>query len=137
MITRHSALAGAAAMTPFFLADSLAVSAVQLEMLRGLARVHGRESTERELSAMIAAVSGGMLNFFIARTGPAMAFKAATLAIPVVGPFLRFGAGPAIVAAYTWALGEAFHRHFAAGGHPHDFKVERFREVVRDFTPSF
>ena len=137
IIKQHSALAGVATLTPFFLADSLAVSAVQLEMLRRLAQVHGRDGSERELSTMIAAVSGGMLNFFIARTGPAMTFKAATLAIPVIGPLLRFGAGPAIVAGYTWALGEAFHRHFSAGGQTHDFKVERFREVVRDCLPSF
>jgi uncharacterized protein (DUF697 family) len=136
VIARQAALAGGAVLIPIPLADSLTVTAVQLEMFRELARLHRRSESDRELSAVLAAIGGGVLSFFIGRSGPAVAFKAATLAIPVVGPLIRFGTGPAIMAGYTWVLGEAFRRHFAAGGSAQEFTVKRFREVARDLVPA-
>ena len=88
-----------------------------------------------ELTDELSAIGGGVLSFLIGRSGPALAFKTAALAIPVVGPLVRYGTGPALMAGYTWVLGEAFRRHFAAGGSTQDFTVKRFREIARDLVP--
>lgn len=136
VIARHAALAAGSVLIPIPLVDNLSVTAVQLEMLRTLARLHRRPENERELAAIIGSVSGGVLSALIGRTGPALALKAATLAIPVIGPLLRFGTGPAIMAGYTWVLGESFRRHYVAGGTTQEFTLARFREVARDLLPS-
>src|SRR6476620_9187371 len=83
VIARHAALAAAAVLIPIPLADSLSVTAVQLEMFRALARLHHQPENARELSAVLASIGGGVLSVFIGRSGPAVAFKAAALAIPV------------------------------------------------------
>ena len=136
VIVSHSLLVGGASLVRIPLADSLAVTAVQLRMFRTLARLHRRPESDRELSAVLASVGGGVLSYMIGRSGPALAFKAATLAIPAVGPLLRYGTGPALMAGYTWLLGEAFRRHFAAGGSTQDFTVTRFKEIARDLVPQ-
>jgi uncharacterized protein (DUF697 family) len=136
VIARHAALVAGATFVPFPLVDSVSVTAVQLEMIRTLARLHGRSGHDRELSAVLASLGGGVMSYFIGRSGPALAFKAAALAVPVVGPLVRYGTGPALMAGYTWVLGEAFRRHFAAGGTVEDFTVARFREVAREIGPA-
>ncbi|OYV01916.1 MAG: hypothetical protein CFE26_22535 [Verrucomicrobiales bacterium VVV1] len=136
VIVQHSVLVAGASLIRIPLADSLTVTAVQLAMFRALARLHRRPEDDRELSAVLASIGGGMLSFLIGRSGPALAFKTAALAIPVVGPLVRYGAGPALMAGYTWVLGEAFRRHFAAGGSTRDFTVKRFREIARDLMPQ-
>jgi len=136
VITRHAAMVAGASLIRIPFADSLSVTAVQLEMFRALARLHQRTENDRELSSVLASIGGGALSFFIGRSGPAMAFKVASLAIPAVGPLIRYGTGPAIMAGYTWVLGEAFRRHFAAGGSARDFTVRRVREVARDLMPA-
>jgi uncharacterized protein (DUF697 family) len=136
VIVRHSVLVAGASLIRIPLADSLAVTAVQLDMFRALARLHRRPENDRELSAVLASIGGGVLSFLIGRSGPALAFKTAALAIPVVGPLVRYGTGPALMAGYTWVLGEAFRRHFADGGSTQDFTVKRFREIARDLVPQ-
>jgi len=136
LISRHAALAAGATLVPLPLVDSVSVTAVQLEMIRGLARLYGRTGHERELPAVLGSLAGGAMSYFIGRSGPALAFKHAALAIPVVGPLVRFGTGPALLAGYTWVLGEAFARHFAAGGTVADFSPERFRELARGLVPA-
>ena len=58
VIARHAALAAGALLIPIPLADSLSVTAVQLEMCRALARLHRRPENERELSAALASIVG-------------------------------------------------------------------------------
>lgn len=136
LILRHAALVAGASLIRIPFVDSLSVTAVQLDMFRALARLHERPENEKELSTVLASLGGGVLSYFIGRSGPAMAFKAASLAIPVVGPLVRYGTGPAIMAGYTWVLGEAFRRHFVLGGTTQDFTVQRFREMARDLVPA-
>lgn len=135
IIARSAALGATATLIPFPLADSLSVTAVQLKMLEELASLHGQQWGKGELPAVLASVGGGLLNFFVGRSPPAIGFKNLVLAIPAIGPLLRFGTGPALVGAYTWMLGEAFRRHFAQGGTPSQFTAVQFRDVMREYLP--
>lgn len=136
VIQEHALLAAGATLIPFTLIDNLSVTAVQLTMLQKLARVYRCPPQEKELAAVLGSAGGGVLSFFIARSQPALALKAGVLAIPGIGPLLRYGTGPAIMAAYTWVLGEAFRRHFAAGGNAGDFKMDHLKDVVWEVVPG-
>lgn len=124
-IREHVGYAVAASAIPVPIADVLAVTAVQLDLVRQLARMYEADYDEAWGKATVAALTGASL----ARFG-----ASAVKAVPGVGWFVGFGTQAVLSGASTWAVGQIFRRHFAAGGTPDTFDLAPMRERYRDWV---
>jgi uncharacterized protein (DUF697 family) len=110
----------AAAIVPVPYIDLLALGAVQVKMVRDLARVYGLEAEGETLKGVIsallgtlapAAVSGGLLG-------------SALKVIPVGGTIVGSVGLAAFGSAATYAIGKIFVAHFDQGGTVTSFSAE-------------
>ena len=121
-IREHVGYAVVASAIPVPIADVLAVTAVQLDLVRQLAGMYEAKYDETWGKATVAALTGASA----ARLG-ASAIKA----VPGVGWLVGATTQAVLSGASTWALGELFKRHFAAGGTPDTFDLTPMRESYR------
>jgi uncharacterized protein (DUF697 family) len=122
VVIRHHMLAAMGiGLAPLPLVDTLAVSAVQLLLIRKLALRHGVAFAPGRARGLIASLFGGAGAVSIA-TGFWFSW---VKAVPVVGASVGAATMPAMAGASTWALGMIFLRHFQAGGTLADFNPLR------------
>src|SRR5262245_20557133 len=95
-----------AGLVPLPILDIVAVTAIQLDMLRQLASLHGVSFSESEGKAWVSALAGNM----VARIG-ANALKL----IPGIGSVIGGVSMSIISGASTYALGQVATTHFASG----------------------
>ncbi|HRI01797.1 MAG TPA: DUF697 domain-containing protein [Saprospiraceae bacterium] len=98
--------------------DFLAVSAIQLDMVRQLSNVYGHDFKESQGKAIISALT---------TTGVARIAARAVKFIPGVGTLLGGITMSALSGASTFAIGELFKKHFETGGTMLDFDVNAFK----------
>lgn len=130
-IIRHFMMmtAGAGAL-PVVLADILAVSAIQLEMIRQLCHVYGIPYERARARAVVMAL---VTNTLVHRGARSLTKK-----VPVIG-WLIGGASMALLSAgATLALGKLFKAHLQAGGqwpeiHPEAW-LSAFRRTLSEYT---
>lgn len=124
-IIRNSVVfASGAGLIPVPIADFMAVTAVQLEMIRRLCKVYKVDFKETEgKAALLALTSSG-----IARLSGRMIAKM----IPVVGSIVGGVAVSALSGASTYAVGEVFKRHFNNGGTFLDFDWASFKNYYNE-----
>jgi len=134
IVRHHAALAAGAALVPFWWAASPSIAGIQLKMLSELSSCYGVEFAQDFVKPLVASLGGGGLSLVMSQHPVSLALKRWVIGIPVVGIPLRFGTGPAIIAAYTWVLGHAFIRHYESGGTYLDFHLGRVREAVHDLA---
>ena len=107
IIRNHMGFAAGAALVPFPGADLVAVSAVQVNMMRQLAKLYQVPFMDELGKSIIAAIAGGS----IARIGASL-----VKAIPGVGTAIGSVSMPILSAASTWALGRVIANHLHQGG---------------------
>jgi uncharacterized protein (DUF697 family) len=112
IIRNHVGFALGAALIPMPGADLLAVSAVQLNMLRQLAKLYNVGFMDTLGKNLISAVVGTSA----ARIGASL-----VKAIPGVGTVIGEISMPALSGASTYALGKVVSGHFQHGGSLEDF----------------
>lgn len=108
-----------AALVPFPGADLLAVSAVQLNMLRQLAKLYNVGFMDTLGKNIISAVVGGSA----ARLGASL-----VKAIPGVGTIIGELSMPILSGASTWALGRVVSAHFHKGGSLEDLDLTKAKK---------
>lgn len=123
MIKNHMVWSMGAGFIPVPVADILAVTAIQLDMVRNLATIYDVEFKESQGKALITTLTGSS----VARIS-ANALKF----IPGVGTVLGGVTMSALSGASTFAVGEVFKRHFKTGGTFLDFDPERLRKMYRE-----
>ncbi len=119
IIRNHMIWAMGAGLIPVPIADFFAVSAIQLDMVRQIAKLHNIDFSETAGKASITALTGSGL----ARIG-ARAVKF----IPGVGSVLGGITMAVLSGASTYALGEVFKKHFETGGTFLDFDPGRLKK---------
>jgi uncharacterized protein (DUF697 family) len=119
IIKNHVGFSLGAALIPMPGADLLAVSAVQLNMLRSLAKIYGVGFMDTLGKNIISAVAGGSA----ARLGASL-----VKAIPGVGTIVGVLSMPALSGASTYALGRVVANHFQNGGTLDDFDLKKARK---------
>jgi len=138
VIREHLYLSGASGLIPVPFLDSAALVAVNLRLLRDLSRVYGvefrSEIGKEAIGTLLASVAppmlaGGLLCSSLGR--------AALRTVPVIGTAVGLVVLPAFHAAFTYALGSAFRRHFASGGTFLTFDAEAAKTYFRDKYESF
>lgn len=107
IIRNHMGFAAGAALVPFPGADLAAVSAVQVNMMRQLAKLYQVPFMDDLGKSIIAAIAGGS----VARIGASL-----VKAIPGVGTAIGSVSMPVLSAASTWALGRVVANHLHQGG---------------------
>ncbi len=119
IIRNHMIWAMGAGLIPVPIADFFAVSAIQLDMVRQIAKLHDIDFSETAGKASITALTGSGL----ARLG-ARAVKF----IPGVGSIIGGITMAVLSGASTYALGEVFKKHFETGGTFLDFDPGRLKK---------
>lgn len=97
---------------PATVLDFAGCGTVQLQMLMQLCRVYSVPFDKQVAKSLVGAVVGSYIPARLGYGGVGVAL--ATL--PVVGPLVSLAVMPGFNYGSTWALGEVFKRHFAAGG---------------------
>ncbi|MEI6408246.1 MAG: DUF697 domain-containing protein [Bacteroidota bacterium] len=120
IIRNHVGFSMGAALIPLPGADLLAVSAVQLNMLRHLAKLYNVGFMDALGKNIISAVVGSSL----ARLGASL-----VKAIPGVGTVIGELSMPALSGASTYALGRAVATHFHKGGTLEDIDLSSARKM--------
>ncbi len=133
IVRHHAALCAAASFIPMPIVGSVAITGVQLDMLRDLSRLYGVSFSQDTGRALLASAAGGVLNYYLAQnplTRAVRDFLNAT--VPWLAWPLRMLTGPALMAGYTVLLGQAFVRHYEKGGTHLNFNWSDFRrDLVR------
>lgn len=123
IIKTHMMLSMGAGLVPLPLLDVVAVTAVQVDMLKQLSSHYNIPFSEQAGKSWISAISGSIL----ARMG------ASTMkAIPVVGSILGGVTMSALSGASTYALGNVFKKHFKNGGDLSDMDVDKAKAYFKE-----
>ena len=110
-----------AASMPLPALDIAAVTTIQIQMLRALARLYKVPIAETAGKALIASLIGGLSTVVVG----AGVFGSLIKMVPGVGTLLGPTAVPATAGAATYALGKVFVQHFEAGGTFLDFDPQK------------
>ena len=124
IIRNHIIFSMGASFIPFPVADMLAVSALQLDMIRQLCRVYDIDFSETQGKAIITALSGPIL----AKAGARSIIKL----VPGIGTLIGGVTISIFNGASTYALGEVFKKHFESGGTILDFDSERLKKTFKE-----
>lgn len=123
IIKNHMIWSMGAGFIPVPIVDFFAVSAIQLDMIRQLAKLYDIDFKETEGKAIITALTG---------TGLAQIGARAVKFIPGIGTMLGGITMAALSGGSTYALGEVFKKHFETGGTFLDFDPERLRRYYNE-----
>jgi len=123
ILRNHVYTAMGVGLIPVPLVDLVALTGVQLNMLRRLAKVYEVPFSQDKVKNLLSALIGGALPV-------AMSDIVASLikAIPVIGQTAGALAMPASAGAVTYAVGKVFMQHFASGGTFLNFNPDEVKE---------
>ena len=124
IIRNHVVWSMGAGFIPILVADVFAVSALQLDMIRQLARVYNIDFSETRGKAIVTSLTSSAL----ARVGAGSLVKL----IPGIGSVLGGVTVSVFAGASTYALGEVFKKHFASGGTILDFDPARVKKMYQE-----
>ncbi len=127
IINRHMYWAVGAGLVPVPVADIVAVTAVQLDMLKQICTFYNVDYSEEKGKAWVGALVSSSMSSVLARMG-----SSALKVVPVVGSLVGAASMAVISGASTYALGMAFSRHFAKGGSLSDINKNTIAEVYKE-----
>jgi len=110
-------------LIPFPVADIVAVTAVQIDMIKQVSSVYEVDFSENQVKSWISALSGSILSRLAAN---------ALKLIPVYGSIIGGVSMAALSGASTYAIGQVFIKHFESGGTFLDFDVEDFKAFYEE-----
>ncbi len=111
-----------AGLIPIPVADMVAVTAIQMDMLKQLCVIYETNFSESQFKTLLATLTGSALS----RMG-AEAIKI----IPGLGSVIGGVSMAAISGATTYAVGQVFMTHFENGGTMQNFDVEAFKDFYK------
>jgi uncharacterized protein (DUF697 family) len=127
LVKHHMIAAFGAGLMPLPMVDFVAVSGVQLNLVRKVAAEFGMPFSKNAVTSIISALAGGAVPAIIA---PSIA--GLVKLVPVVGYPLGAVSMPAAAAAMTYAVGNVFIRHFESDGTLLSFDIDSAREYFRE-----
>lgn len=128
MIRRHVGFAMVAGAIPIPLVDIAAVTAIQLDLIKELAKHYEVDYNEERGKVLATTLIGTTVGNLIGRAG-ASAIKA----IPGIGTLLGVASMAVFAGASTYALGKVFEHHFKEGGDLFNLDVDTWKEKFKDF----
>lgn len=116
VIKQHVVWACGAGLVPVPIIDFVAVTAIQVDLIRQLCTLHGASYEEGSGKMWVGALTGGVL----ARIGASV-----IKAIPGIGSVIGGLSMSIASGASTWGVGQVVNKHLAAGGTLIDLNVEK------------
>lgn len=123
IIKNHMYLAVGAGLIPVPVVDFVAVSGIQIDMIKKLADLYNVDFQKNQVKAIISALTGAG----VARLAAGM-----TKVIPIIGSILGGVTMAGLSGASTYAIGEVFKNHFASGGDIIDLDIDKFTQFYKD-----
>lgn len=123
LVRSSSAWAAGAGLVPIPIVDVVAMTGVQIAMLKKLSELYGIPFHEQRSKSAVAALIGGVNAGYLG--GSALKL------FPVFG-LLSLAAMPAFNGAITYAVGRVFIQHFASGGTFLDFDPARVKAYFEE-----
>lgn len=131
LVRENAVMCAAVSFVPNPIANSLAITGVQLKMLSDLSKLYGVPFSQDLVRSLLTATAGGVINFILARNPVTRGVRDFLMAtVPLIALPLRFLAGPAFIAGYTLVLGNSFIRHYECGGSYLNFNWRDFRHEL-------
>jgi uncharacterized protein (DUF697 family) len=124
IIRENMLWAAGGGLIPVPLIDMIAITAVELKMLKELSDLYEVPFKEDQAKSIIVSLLAGL---GASALGSAVTFSVFKL-VPILGTVSGFIAVPGAAAAFTYAVGKVFVQHFASGGTFLDFNPENVRE---------
>ena len=132
IVKRHVMYAAAVGLVPIPLVNAAGVVAVEIKLLRDLAKYYGVPFQRERVKSIAGALVAGALSTELG-LGTASIVKGA----PLVGGALYLAAVPAVAGAMTYAIGKVFIQHFESGGTFLDFDPAKVKQYFKDqFQPT-
>lgn len=123
IIKEHVLWSLGAGLVPLPLVDVAAVTVVQLDMIKQICRIYGKDYSDSEGKVLLSALTGGTL----ARLG-ASALKA----LPGLGTLIGGLSMSIMSGASTYAVGRVAIMHFETGGTLFDIDLETAKKKYAD-----
>jgi len=111
-----------AGFIPIPIADMVAVTAIQIDMIKKVAELYELNYSEANLKSWLSTLSGSVMSRFGA---DAIKF------IPGIGSVIGGISVAALSGSSTYAVGQVFIEHFENGGNFSDFQVEGFVDFYK------
>ncbi len=124
IIKNHVIWSMGAGLIPIMAADILAITALQLDMIRQLSKVYDVSFKETRGKAIVTSIT--------ATTLTRMGARSLVKFVPVFGSFVGGAALSVFAGASTYALGQVFIQHFNAGGTILDFDPESIKNFYNE-----
>ena len=114
-------------MIPMPIVDMIALTGVQLNMLRKLAKQYDVPFSEDIAKPLLGSLIGGSLSVPFS-----YAFASLIKGFPLIGQTAGSMAMPVLAGATTYAVGKVFIRHFSSGGTFLTFSTEKVKEFYKE-----
>lgn len=111
-------------LIPLPVLDIVAITAVEVKMLKELSALYELPFREHQVKGILASLLAGVGAPALGMAITASLFKS----VPILGAVSGFIAVPGAAAAFTYAVGKVFLQHFASGGTFLDFDPKKVRE---------
>ena len=128
IVMDHVGFSMVAGAIPFPIVDIVAVTAIQVDMLKQLARTYGIDFNLERGKSLASSIMGATVGSLLGRAG-ASALKA----VPGVGTILGIGSQVIFAGASTFALGKVFHSHFEENGTLLSIDLEEMKKQFESF----
>lgn len=130
LVKKYALFSSATGFIPVPLADLVALSVLQLRMLKELTALYGIEYVEERSRIYLGALISTLAPLTLSR--PTGVLRAFFRTVPVVGTAAGLAVFPGTLGASTYALGQVFIQHFENGGTLLDFDPEKARHALRE-----
>jgi len=110
-------------LIPIPLVDIVALTGVQLNLLRKLAKKYNVPFSKDKVKNLLASLLGSGMSVPLATT-----LASLVKAVPIIGQTTGALAMPITAGAVTYAIGKVFNQHFASGGTFLNFDPEEVKE---------
>ena len=124
IIMNHVIFSMTAGAIPIPLVDFISITAIQVDMLKQLARFHSVDFDTNKGKTLASSLVG---------TSMAKIGASAVKALPGVGTLIGIGAQVIFAGGSTYALGKVFEQHFSNNKTLADFNTEKMKEKYDDF----
>jgi uncharacterized protein (DUF697 family) len=132
LVDRFAVWSGVAGIIPVPGLDVVAVGGLQVQMLRRLSQMYEVPFSENRGKALIAALAGALLP-----SASTIGIVSTVKAVPILGSIVGGLSMPVLSAGATYAIGQAFIKHFESGGTLLDFNPRDYRELVKSQTEAW
>lgn len=127
IINEHVGFSLLAGAIPVPLLDIAAVTAIQVDMLRQLAKKYEIDFQDEAGKSIVTSIIGTTFGTSIGRAGASV-----VKAIPGIGTILGITTQAALSGVTTFAIGHVFHNHFRNHKPLNEFRFEDIRQTYED-----